>query len=665
MEMEMGNGGFVELFGVGEIRPIIASISSLKGKNFTCMETSVKLSPCPSSVKALALSYLYGKVIAPMIVDIPIVLEFVAKTWKKPVSVVAMVDDVKTSNVFKFGFDNGNDRNWALANGPWCVRGYTLALQDWTPSVDGPIVFNSLRVWVQVHNLPHEFYSSDNGFLLGGLVGSVIKLDMEEDKPTSWTTFFKILVDIDIHKPLFSGCFFDLNSGVKQWLQVKFEKIGIFCYHCGRLGHQRRGCSLSSPMTVAKCDGIPFPMYGPWLSTSSAYHDVFSGPSYGGPSTDSSFGVVKKSGAYRPLMASPTPVAGESMGVTGMVRRPRRSMMVTHRAAAKSWELQRLVWHPKQSAVGGKDTFATSGNRGDIGVRMQGKDLSPSVEGRDIFLNSNDVVVDLSSLDGGSSPCGPGLKLLGPAEELLDCGPKILNQDISHPSGSIQQVVPFLISGGPVLEESNLNNISNVGHVDPIVSNPTPTIIGPVLLDQANGGQVGLTSSKPVGVCENQVQINEEQALSHFFKAQEELMNDLKHFGKLDLYEIRKIGGDTGVPASSEVNERTTPFKKRKFISSASLCSRPHKIHRKYPGVVRDFPWDTKQKENDPDMVLEEPSEDSSNSPSRFGILKNPLIGSFVIDDAVSKSTSSPFTSGAPLQHMPQPAEELGTDNTI
>ncbi|KAF4354071.1 hypothetical protein F8388_002471 [Cannabis sativa] len=606
------------------MEPIIASNSSLKGKNFTCMETSVKLSPCPSSVKALASSCLYGKVIAPMIVDIPTVLDFVAKTWKKPVSVVAMVDDVKTSNVFKFGFDNGNDRNWALANGPWCVRGYTLALQDWTPSVDGPIVFNSLRVWVQVHNLPHEFYSSANGFLLGGLVGSVIKLDMEEDKPASCTTFFKILVDIDIHKPLCSGCFFDLNSGVKQWLQVKFEKIGIFCYHCGRLGHQRRGCSLSSPVTVAKCDGIPFPMYGPWLSTSSAYHDVFSGPSFGGPSTVSSLAVVKKGGAYRPLMASPAPVAGEPMGVTGMFRRPRRSLMVTHRAAAKSGELQRLVWHPKQSAAGGKDSFATSGNSGGIGVRMQGKDYvgisslrRPCVEGTNLILNSNAVAVDLSSLDGGPSPCGPGLKLLGPAEEQLECGPKILNQDISHPSGPVQQVVPFLMSGGPVLEESNLNNFSNVGHVDPIISNPTQTNIGPVLLDQANGGQIGLTSSKPVGDCENQVQINEEQALSHFFKAQEELMNDLKHFGKLDLYEIRKIGGDIGVPASSEVNERTIPFKKRKFESSASLSSRPHKIHRKYPGVVRDFPWDSKQKENDPDMVLDEPSEDSSNSPSR------------------------------------------------
>uniref|UniRef100_A0A803PKL3 Uncharacterized protein n=1 Tax=Cannabis sativa TaxID=3483 RepID=A0A803PKL3_CANSA len=425
-------------------------------------------------------------VIAPMIVDIPTVLDFVAKTWKKPISVVAMVDDVKTSNVFKFGFDN--------------------------------------------------------------------------------------------------GCFFDINSGVKQWLQVKFERLGFFV-----------------TIMSLNINDVSFCCRG----------DLRLGVMEFFPISPPPWSVVKKGGAFRPLMASPA-LPAEPMDVTGLVRRPRRSLMVTHRATAKPRETQRLVWHPKQPAAGGKRPCW-------------------------IFF--------FEETTRGPSPCGPLVKLCGPAEEKLEGGPNILNQVNSHSSGPVQRLGPILMSGGPVLEESNFNNYSNVGHVDPISSKPTQTIIGPVHLDHAIGGQVGLTSSKPVGECVDHVQINEEQALSHFFKAQEELMNDLKHFGKLDLYEIRKIGGDIGVPASSEVNERTIPFKKRKFESSASLSSRPHKIHRKYPGVVRDFPWDSKQKENDPDMVLDEPSEDSSNSPSRSGILKNPLIGSFVIDDAVS--------SGSAYSHTP------------
>ncbi|KAF4366401.1 hypothetical protein G4B88_019546 [Cannabis sativa] len=120
---------------------IIVNKSPQKGKWFSCLETSVKLSPCASSVKAMPSCCLYGKVIAPMAVDETSVLDFVAKSWKKPVTVVPMVDDMKTSNVFKFGFENADDRNRAHINGPWCIRGFILVLQAWTPSVDGAITF--------------------------------------------------------------------------------------------------------------------------------------------------------------------------------------------------------------------------------------------------------------------------------------------------------------------------------------------------------------------------------------------------------------------------------------------------------------------------------------------------------------------------------------------
>ncbi|KAF4375807.1 hypothetical protein F8388_014529 [Cannabis sativa] len=109
---------------------------------------------------------------------------------------------------------------------------------------------------------------------------------------------------------------------------------------------------------------------------------------------------------------------------------------------------------------------------------------------------------------------------------------------------------------------------------------------------------------------------DEENALSQFFSAQEELLHNLKHFGKLDLYEIKKIGGDIGVPTASDTNERTTPFKKKKFEGSASLCTRPHKIIRTHPDVVRDFSWDTKEKDRESKVIYDEPSEDSSDSTS-------------------------------------------------
>ncbi|KAF4386012.1 hypothetical protein G4B88_031147 [Cannabis sativa] len=320
---------------------IIACKSPLKGKSFSCIETTVKLSPCASSVKVLSSCCLYGRVIAPMNVDEATVVEFVAKTWKKQISVVPMVDIMKTANIFKFGFGSAEDRDWALVNGPW---------------------------W--------------------GLVGKVVRLDLEEDKPATWTTYLMVQVDIDVQKPLVSGCFFDLIYGEKQWLQVKYVKIGIFCYNCGCLGHQRRGCKLSSPVTVAKVDGVPYPMFGPWLSLSSAYHDVFSGPSYGVPRRQALMKISDVDGD------------GSKTGQALKVRRPRRPVSATSRAAAVPGKS--LVWFPKQRAVGvetGVSNPSMGGTSGALVIR-KGSDHVSVLRGDEVdcSLGRDKVLKNLADL---------------------------------------------------------------------------------------------------------------------------------------------------------------------------------------------------------------------------------------------------------------------------
>ncbi|KAF4396466.1 hypothetical protein G4B88_019266 [Cannabis sativa] len=233
---------------------VIIATNPLKGKCFTCLETTISLIPSESSLKALPALGLFGKVVAPMNVDENAMVDFAAKTWKKKVSVVAMEDHERISNCFEFGFEAVEDKDKVLQNGPWCFCGYTIVLKEWSPKTVGPVVFKWLRIWMQIHNLPHEYFSCANGNLLGSLAGKVVKVDLEDDKPFTWSKVLRVLVDIDFEKPLVSGCFFDLANGVKQWLQFKFEKVGIFCYKCGILGHRRRGCSLSSPVMISDTD---------------------------------------------------------------------------------------------------------------------------------------------------------------------------------------------------------------------------------------------------------------------------------------------------------------------------------------------------------------------------------------------------------------------------
>ncbi|KAF4354120.1 hypothetical protein G4B88_017005 [Cannabis sativa] len=530
----------------------------LMGKSFSCAEDSISLSQCATSLKALSSLCLFGKVVAPMSVNAEDIIQHVTKNWLKPVAVCSISEAPALMNSFKLSLNVWKTKFglWRMAPGP---------LED----IHSFCMLGSL-----VHNLPHEYYSMDNGNQLGGMLGKVILVELDEEKPVTWGSFFRVLVDINFLNPLVSGCYFDLTSGEKRWIQFKFEKIGIFCYFCGRLGHQRRGCSLASPVTVESVDGSAVPLFGPWMSTASRFLDVFSSVTKPvmPPSVEMQVGSDVRDGKMV-VAGHGGPVGGSNPKTAGGRNRWKR---VTGRVLPGHKLGVSQEWVQKAGSGKRALNHAVNGNKVGLSLNFGGK-ISESISSLE---TSNVVMKDGYPLVKGGLCIVDNLLGAGPSKDKNDLGLDVVGPgcEVSLCNGPGKLCYDGLegerdVSGGPGRE-----NIKDKHWA-----------VGSKSLMRSN--ELIVLKGKEKG----------------------------EHFGNLDLYEIKKIGGDIGVKPTSETNERTTPFKKRKFEGSASLCTRPNKIVRRHPDVVRDFPWDPRERDReskvDFDDLFEEPTEVSS-SPS-------------------------------------------------
>ncbi|KAF4370787.1 hypothetical protein F8388_011665 [Cannabis sativa] len=633
-----------------------ATYSSNHGKCFTCEEASVKLIPCESS-QALHSFCLLGKVVAPMVVNEATIIDFVEKVWKFNVSVVAVNEGANNRNCFELGFTSAGNRIWALENGPWCVRGYSFLLKVWEPLKDLSAVFNSVKIWIHIFNLPRDYFSADNGNLLGKKAGQVLYVNADEGFSAPRSKALKVLIRLNVNQPLFAGCYIGLESGSQRWIQFKYEKMGIFCYNCGVMGHQRRGCTLSSPITVASISGVPFPMYGPWISMESTYLDVFSGAFTFNPSStpvNRAKSTARLSNqAVKSISVTPgsQPLAvttgSKGLGRKTSARMSNQAVKATARGGLVRGQMRRKVWVPKASSASRTPGFSLNGNQKRFGNQEGGKEVVPFPGFNLKFENREMNIGKGKGLRFGCSKVnvGPAFSCSGPVSKLgflNDCassnGPrKDLHGQIHLNGGgplAVQKEIgkAFLEGGGPT---------GLTGHLEP----------SHALIEGNENIGPALSNSIESSICGQEVNFHhdEQLALTNFFQAQGTTLQELKKFGNLDLYEIKSIGGDIGVPTTSEVNERTTSFKKRKFDeTTASLCSRPWKLLHPHPWAIRDFPWDSKDCANDTMESKEEPSEEASLSNNDFTgpdewktkgknvISSRPMEGTFVIEDSGS-----------------------------
>ncbi|XP_024006586.1 uncharacterized protein LOC112083089 [Eutrema salsugineum] len=115
-----------------------------------------------------------------------------------------------------------------------------MLLERWTANPPADFL-TKFEVWIQIANIPMNFYTAKTMFELAKAVGQPEEIAYDP-KRSQKTEFVRARVTFDISKP--ARDFKDLNlpTGERVVIEYKYEKLRKKCFHCLRLTHEKSSC---------------------------------------------------------------------------------------------------------------------------------------------------------------------------------------------------------------------------------------------------------------------------------------------------------------------------------------------------------------------------------------------------------------------------------------
>jgi hypothetical protein len=101
--------------------------------------------------------------------------------------------------------------------------------------------------WVQIHGLPLQNMTIKNAISIGKGLSQFLKVEDNNGETAAFRIYLKVLVSIDVNKPLNPGFNFNKSDGTQTWVSLKYERLDVYCTDCGKIGHHQSAC-LARPM---------------------------------------------------------------------------------------------------------------------------------------------------------------------------------------------------------------------------------------------------------------------------------------------------------------------------------------------------------------------------------------------------------------------------------
>jgi hypothetical protein len=210
---------------------------SLEGLSLTDEGLTLNLDADPTTIQILD-HCLIGRVLTDKQIRLSYFKERMGNVWKPGKKVTILPTD---AGRYLFQFNHRLDAAKVLDEGPWLFDNYNIVIERIAPGVV-PATFqlNHLDLWVQVHHLPFGFVQLKVGQAVGQFLGELKEYD---HRNTIHSSYMRLKVRLNINNPLKQSWKVRANEGNFVQIQFKYEKVGIFCYLCGIIGHTDKNCT--------------------------------------------------------------------------------------------------------------------------------------------------------------------------------------------------------------------------------------------------------------------------------------------------------------------------------------------------------------------------------------------------------------------------------------
>ncbi|XP_023644233.1 uncharacterized protein LOC111832127 [Capsella rubella] len=191
-----------------------------------------------SSVERNSIS-LIGRTLNPSCQPMKNLIRVMPRKWQKP----GRMRGVALSNEkFQFIFDSEHDLLEVLAKGTHTYNDWSLAVDRWYESPPANYL-QCIPIWVQIWNLPVNFFTVKAITALGELIGEVKEVAFDPDIPQI-QEFVRVKVLFDVSRPLRRAKELKLPKGGVTTIRFQYERIQKRCYECQRLTHEKDYCPI-------------------------------------------------------------------------------------------------------------------------------------------------------------------------------------------------------------------------------------------------------------------------------------------------------------------------------------------------------------------------------------------------------------------------------------